>query len=159
MKSPVLKNGRGRKQRDQQPAGCGPFAAVSGGASRRAAPIKYSGGRRGRSAALPCAGRAGAAGRSPLEAGGGGGRGTAALAVLAPADGRRAFSELQSLETSQGGAGRQGPGSRAEGRGRGGRGGVGVWPRLARWVCPLWECLLGRKVQPSQSGLQVFLHA
>lgn len=120
MKSPGLKNERGRKQRDQQPAGCGPFAAVSGGASRRAAPIKYSGGRRGRSAALPCAGRAGAAGRSPLAAGGGGpgGRGPSGRTA-----GLRRAAEFRNLPGRGGQAGtwQQSGGEGPGGAGRGGR--------------------------------------
>lgn len=120
MKSCGLKNERVRKQRDAPPVGCGPFAAVSGGASRWAAPMKYSGGRRGRAAAPPSAGAGGGGGPVPA-----GGRRRGAERRPQPQP-QRALGEPPSLETSPGGAGRQGHGSTAErrgwGQGRGGRG-------------------------------------
>lgn len=67
---------------------------------------------------------------------------------------RRALGEPRSLETSPGGAGRQGHGSTAERRGRGG---VGAGPQAGWWVCWPWESLLGRRMETSQRDLQVFV--
>lgn len=124
MKSCGLKNERDRKQRHAPPAGCGPFAAVSGGASRWAAPMKYSGGRRGRAAAPSSAG---AAGRSPLEGGGPVRSGAERCGDPSPS-GRRALGEPRSLETSPGGAGKAGTWQHGgeEGLGVQGRGGHGA---------------------------------
>lgn len=80
--------------------------------------------------------RAAGSGRGSA-AGGGGGPGPAgewrrdAVRCGPSPSGRRGLGEPQSLETSEGGAGGQGPGSKAEGRGWGDRGGVGAGPQLA----------------------------
>lgn len=111
MKSCGLKNERDRKQRDAPPAGCGPFAAVSGGASRWAAPMKYSGGRRGRAAAPPSAGAGGGGGPVPAESGGA----------------ERSGAERNSAERPQPQRA-AGPGRAAEFRNLPGRGGqAGTW--------------------------------
>lgn len=176
MKSPGLKNERGRKRREQQPAGCGPFAAVSGGASRRAAPMKYSGGRRrgrggrGRRARprwrLP-AGRTGAASRSPLDAPGAARRGAVRRPQPQRAAGLGRAAEFRNLPgrggrtgrdpaaKRRGGAGGERGGRTRRGQGRGGHGAS---------ISPIGLLAVGMSSREEATGLdrrglQVFLHA